>query len=149
MKRKSWTATCNPKKLVHSLTSHTTINSKWFNFSSVAQLSLTLRDSMNCSTPGLPVHHQLPEFTQTHVHWVSNAIQPSHPLSSPSPSVFPSIRNESAIHFRRPKDWSFSFNTSKGRVEWPRKSEQKVISARRVCRLNYVGIPKREEFPPH
>ena len=40
---------------------------------------------MNCSTPGLPVHHQLPEFTQTHVHWVSDAIQPSHPLSSPSP----------------------------------------------------------------
>ena len=40
---------------------------------------------MNCSTPGLPVHHQLPEFTQTHVHWVGDAIQPSHPLSSPSP----------------------------------------------------------------
>ena len=54
-------------------------------FSSVAQLCLTLCDPMNCSTPGLPVHHQLPEFTQTHVHWVSDAIQPSHPLSSPSP----------------------------------------------------------------
>ena len=45
----------------------------------------TLRDPMNCSTPGLPVHHQLPEFTQTHVHRVRDAIQPSHPLSSPSP----------------------------------------------------------------
>ena len=54
-------------------------------FSSVAQLCLTLRDPMNRSTPGLPVHHQLPEFTQTHVHWVGDAIQPSHPLSSPSP----------------------------------------------------------------
>ena len=54
-------------------------------FSSVAQSCLTLCDPMNCSTPGLPVHHQLPEFTQTHIHRVSDAIQPSHPLSSPSP----------------------------------------------------------------
>ena len=53
--------------------------------SSVAQSCSTLCDPMNCSTPGLPVHHQLPEFTQTHVHQVSDAIQPSHPLSSPSP----------------------------------------------------------------
>ena len=54
-------------------------------FSSVAQSRPTLCDPMNRSTPGLPVHHQLPEFTQTHVHRVSDAIQPSHPLSSPSP----------------------------------------------------------------
>ena len=54
-------------------------------FSSVAQSCPTLCDPMNHSTPGLPVHHQLPEFTQTHVHWVGDAIQPSHPLSSPSP----------------------------------------------------------------
>ena len=54
-------------------------------FSSVAQSCLTLCDPMNCSTPGLPVHHQLPEFTQTHVHRVGDAIQPSHPLLSPSP----------------------------------------------------------------
>ena len=54
-------------------------------FSSVAQLCPTLCDPMNRSMPGLPVHHQLPEFTQTHDHWVSDAIQPSHPLSSPSP----------------------------------------------------------------
>ena len=54
-------------------------------FSSVAQSCLTLCDPMNCSTPGLPVHHHLPEFTQTHVHRVGDAIQPSHPLSSPSP----------------------------------------------------------------
>ena len=55
-------------------------------FSSVAQSCPTLCDPMACITPGLPVHHQLPEFTQTHVHWVGDAIQPSHPLSSPSPS---------------------------------------------------------------
>ena len=54
-------------------------------FSSVAQSCPTLCDPMNRSMPGLPVHHQLPEFTQTHVHQVSDAIQPSHPLSSPSP----------------------------------------------------------------
>ena len=54
-------------------------------FSSVTQSCLTLCNSMNCNTPGLPVHHQLPEFTQTHVHPVSDAIQPSHPLSSPFP----------------------------------------------------------------
>ena len=54
-------------------------------FSSVSQSCPTLCDTMNCSTPGLPVHRQLLEFTQTHVHWVDDAIQPSHPLSSPSP----------------------------------------------------------------
>ena len=55
---------------------------------SVAQSCPTLCDPMDCSTPGLPVHHQLPEFAQTHVHWVGDAIQPSHPLSSPSPPTF-------------------------------------------------------------
>ena len=59
-----------------------------FQFSSVAQSCLTLCDPMDCSTPGLSVHHQLPEFTQTHAHWVSDAIQPSHSLSSPSPPAF-------------------------------------------------------------
>ena len=54
-------------------------------FSSVAQSCLTLCDPMDRSTPGIPVHRQLPEFTQTHVHWVGDAIQPFHPLSSPSP----------------------------------------------------------------
>ena len=57
-------------------------------FSSVAQFCLTLCDPLNYSTPGLPVHHQLPEFTQTHVHLVGDATQPSHPLSSPSPPAF-------------------------------------------------------------
>ena len=57
-------------------------------FSSVAQSCLTLCDLMDCSMPGLPVHHQLPELTQTRPHWVSDAIQPSHPLLSPSPPTF-------------------------------------------------------------
>ena len=90
-------------------------------FSSVAQLCLTLCNRMNRSMPGLPVHHQLPEFTQTHVHRVSDAIQPSHPLSSLLlPLIPPSIRvfsNESTLHTRWPKYWSFSFSIirSKGR----------------------------------
>ena len=54
-------------------------------FSSVTLLHPTLCNPMDCSTPGLPVHHQLPEFTQNHIHWVGDTIQPSHPLSSPSP----------------------------------------------------------------
>ena len=60
-------------------------NCMWFQFSSVAQSCPTLWDPMNCSMPGLPIYHQLPESTQTHVHRVGNAIQPSHPLLSPSP----------------------------------------------------------------
>ena len=80
-------------------------------FSSIAQLCPTLCYPMNCSTPGLPVHHQLPEFTQTHVHWVSDAIQLSHPLSSPSPPALnlsqhqgifkwvSSLQNESTLHW--------------------------------------------------
>ena len=73
-----------------SISKNFIINSQtgaWFSqsVSSAAQLCLTLCDPMNRSTPGLPVHHQLPEFTQTHAHWVGDAIQPSHPLSSPSP----------------------------------------------------------------
>ena len=100
-------------------------------FSSVAQSCPTLWDSMDSSTPGLPVHHPLPEFTQTHVHWVSDVLPSSHPLSCPSPpalshlilccpllllpSIFPSIRvfsNESLLHIRWPKYWSFSFSIS-------------------------------------
>ena len=64
-------------------------NKMWsVQFSSVTQLCLTLCDLMDYSTPGLPVHHQLLEFIQTHVHWVGDATQPSHPLSSPSPVAF-------------------------------------------------------------
>ena len=83
-------------------------------FSSVTQSCPTLCDPMNRSMPGHPVHHQLPEFTHTHVHRVCDAIQPSHPQSSPSPlpPIPPSIRvfsNESTLCMRWPKYWSFSF----------------------------------------
>ena len=90
---------------------------------------------MDCSMLGLPVHHQLPEFTQTHVHWVSDAIQPSHHLSSPSPppSIFPSIRvfsNESVLHIRWPKYWSFSLNIS------PSNEHPGLIS----FRIDWLGL---------
>ena len=85
-------------------------------FSSVAQSCLTLCNPMNRSTPGLLVHHQLPEFTQTHIHYElvmpSNHLIHCRPLLL-LPSIFPSIRvfsNESALHVRWPKYWSFSFN---------------------------------------
>ena len=112
---------------------------KTYQISSVARSCLTLYEPMNPSTPGLPVHHQLMEYTQTLDHQVGDAIQPSHPLSSPTPkpvtiesvmpsnhlilchpllllpSIFPSIRvfsNESALRIMWPKYWSFSFNIS-------------------------------------
>ena len=86
-------------------------------FSSVAQSCATLCNSMNCSTPGLPVHHHLLAFTQTHAHWVSDATQPSLLCRSLLllPSIFRSIRvfsNESALRIRWPTYWSFSFNIS-------------------------------------
>ena len=85
---------------------------------------------MNRITPGLSVHHQLPESTQTHVHWFGDAIQPSHPLSSLLllPSIFPSIRvfsNKSALCIRWPKYWNFSFNIS------PSKEHSGLISFRK------------------
>ena len=90
-------------------------------FSSIAQSCLTLCDPMNCSMPGLPVHHQLPEFTHTHVHQVSDTIQPSHPVVPFScPQSLPAsesffffsrvFSNESTLHMRWPKYWSFSFS---------------------------------------
>ena len=84
-------------------------------FSPVPQLNLTLCNTMDYSTPGFPVHHQLLELAQIHVHQVGNAIQPSHPLSSPSPSAFnlPSNRvfyNVSVFRIRWPKYWNFSFS---------------------------------------
>ena len=88
-----------------------------FQFSSVAQSCLTLCDPMDHSTPGLPVHHQLPEFTQIHVHRVGDAIQHlilCHPLLF-LPPIPPSIRvfsNESTLRMRWPKYWSFSISPS-------------------------------------
>ena len=72
-----WNSSCHRSVILFS-----------FRFSSVAQSCPTLCDPMDCSTPGPPVHHQLLEFTQTHVHWTGDAIQPSHSLSSPSPPAF-------------------------------------------------------------
>ena len=85
-----------------------------FQYSSVAQSCPTLCDSVNHSTPGLPVHHQLPGFTQTHVHRVGDAIQPSHSLSSlllllPIPPSIRVFSNESTLRMRWSKYWSFSF----------------------------------------
>ena len=86
---------------------------RWF--SSIQSFSLC--DPTDWSTPGLPVHHQLPELTQTHVHWVGDTIQPSHPLSSPSPSAFnlsqhQGFSKESVLCTRWPRYWSFSFSIS-------------------------------------
>ena len=94
---------------------------------------------MNHSTPGLPVQHQLPEFTQTHVHRVSDAIQPSHSLSSPSPPAPnpPSIRvfsNESTLHVRLPKYWCFSF------IIIPSKEHPGLISFR-MDWLDLLAVP--------
>ena len=86
--------------------------------SSVTQSCPTLCDLMDCSTPGFPVHHQLPELTQTHVHQVRDTIQWSHSLLSTflfPPSIFPRIRvfsNQSVLHIRWPNDWSFTFSIS-------------------------------------
>ena len=94
------------------------LSSLLFIISSVQSLSCVwLCDSMDCRMPGLSVHHQLPEFAQTHVHWVSDTIQPSHPLSSPSPPAFnlsqhQVFSNEPVLCIRQPKYWSFSFNIS-------------------------------------
>ena len=109
-----------------------------FQFSLVAQLCLTLCDPMDCSTPAFPVHHQLLEPTQPHVHRVGNAIQPSHPLSSPLflPSIFPSMRvfsDESALHIRWPKYWSFSFNIG---VSVPSNEHPGLIS----FRMDWLGL---------
>ena len=87
-------------------------------FSSVAQSCPTLCDPKDCSMPGLPVHHQLPEFTKTHVRWVGDATQPSHPPSSPSPPAFSLSQHQglfqwvSVLWIRWSKYWSFSFSIS-------------------------------------
>ena len=106
-----------------------------FQFNSVTQSCLTLCDPMNCSTPGLPFHHQLLEFTQP---MTVKSVMPSnhlilcHPLLL-LPSIFPSIRvfsNESALRIRWPKDWSFSFNIS------PSNEHPGLIS----FRMDWLGL---------
>ena len=85
-----------------------TLPNSLIQFCSVALSCLSLCDPMDCSTPGLPVHHQFPELTETHVHRVSDAIQPSHPLSSPSPPAFnlshhQGFSSESVLPIRWPR----------------------------------------------
>ena len=103
-----------PRKLQESPDLRKDLESQ-IQFSSVAQACLTLCNPMDCSMLGVPVHHQLLEFTQTHVHQVGVAIQPSHhPLLLP-PSIFPRIRvfsNESVLHIKWAKYRSFSFSIS-------------------------------------
>ena len=116
---------------------------------------------MDCSTQGFPVHHQLPELTQTHVHCVGDAIQPSHPLSSPSPlpSVFPRIRlfsNESVLHIRWPKYWSFSFSISPSneysglisfRMDWlDLLAVQRTLKSLLQYRSSKASIPRHSAF---
>ena len=102
---------------------------------------------MDCSTPGLLVHHQLSEFTQTHVHQLGDAIQPSHPLLSPSlllPSVFPSIRvfsNESVLCIRWPKYWSFTFSISPS-------SEYSELISFRMDWLNHLAVQRTLKSSP-
>ena len=107
-------------------------------FSSVSQSCLTLCDPLNCSTPGLPVHHQLPELTQTHVHGVGDAIQPSHPLSPLLllPPITSSIRvfsSESTLRMRWPKYWNFSFSISPS-------SEHPGLISFRIDWLDFLAV---------
>ena len=106
-------------------------------FSSVAQSCLTLCDPTNCSTPGFPVHHQLPEFSQTHVHRVTDAIQPSHPRSPPfPPALNPSQHQslfQSSLRMRWPEYWSFSFSIITSiETTYRKEHKPKVFSARVV-----------------
>ena len=104
--------------------------------SSITQSCPTLCDPMNCSTPGLPVHHHLPEFTQTHFHRVGDAIQPSHPhrpllLLSPFPPSIRVFSSESVLCIRWPKYWSLSFSIS------PSNEHSGLIS----FRMDWMDLP--------
>ena len=99
-------------------------------FNSVTQPCKTLCDPMNRSTPGLPAHHQLPEFTQTHVHWVSDAIQSSHPLPPPSPLAFNLSQIFSNELSLASGDQSFSFRISPS-------SEYSELISFNICCLNH------------
>ena len=125
------------------------VSSQWFSssvqFSSVTQSYPTFCDHMDCSTSGLPVHHQLPEFTQARVHWVGDAIRPSHPLLSPSPPAFNLSHHQglfqrvSSLH-EVDKYWSFSFNFS------PSNEYSRLIS----FRMDWLdlGVQKHQFFGP-
>ena len=94
------------RQILYHMATGDAVNSQ---FSSVALSCPSLCNPIDCSTSGFPVHHQLPELTQTHIHWVSDAIQPSHPLSSPSPSAFDLSQHQSLF-----KWVSSSYQVAKG-----------------------------------
>ena len=104
-------------------------------FSSVAQSCPTLCDPMNCSTPGLPVHHHFPESTQTHVHWVGDATQPSHPLSSPSPPALNLSQLQGLFKCVNSSHQVFSFNMS------PSNEHPGLISFRMDC-LHLLAVQR-------
>ena len=119
-------------------------------FSSVSQSCQTLCDPTDCSMPGFPVHHQTLELAQAHAHKVSDAIQPSHPLSSPFPPAFnlSSIRvfsSDSVLHIRWPQNWSFSFSIS------PSNEYSRLISFRIdwLDLLAVQGTLKNTAFQKH
>ena len=92
---------------------------------------LPLCNPMDCSMPGLPVHHQLPEFTQIHVHWVGDAIQPSHPLSSHSPPAFNLSQHQGLFASGGQSIWNFAFSIS------PSNEYSGLIS----FRMDWVDLP--------
>ena len=102
-------------------------------FSSVIQSCLTLCDPMNCSTPGLPVHHQQLEFTQTHVHWVSDAIQPSYPLSSPSPPTFNLSQHQGLFK------WVSSLHQVAKVLEFSASTSALPMNTQNWCPLEWTG----------
>ena len=109
-----------------------------FQFSSVTQLCLILCNPMDHSTPGFPVLHQLQELAQTHVHWVGDAIQPSHPLLSPSPPTFNlsqywGLFKSVGSCIRRPKYWSFSFSIGPS-------NEYSVLNSFRIDWLDLLAV---------
>ena len=135
--------------------------------SSVTQSCPTLCDPMNHSTPGLPVHHQLPEFTQTHVHRVGNVIQPSHSLSSPSPPAPNPSQHQGlfqwvSLRIRWPKYWSFSFSISPsneqpglmslgwtGWISLQSKGLSRVFSNTTVQKHPFFGTQPSSQSNPH
>ena len=145
----------------------TSLDVQFSSVSSIAQSCPTLFDPMNCSTPGLPVHHQFLEFTQTHVHRVGDAIQPSHPLSFPSPpapnpSQHGVFSNESTLRMRWPKYWSFhlSFSPSNehpglvsSRMDWficlQSKGLSRVFSSTTVQKHQFFGAQLSSQSNSH
>ena len=134
-------------------------------FSSVAQSCPTLCDPMNHSTPGLPVHHQLPESTKTHVPWVGDAIQPSHPLSSPSPPTFNLSQHQGLFKWVSSSHQVASFNISPSseysglisfRMDWldllavqgTLKSLLQGLSLPRACALFFLSLSLSHPLSP-